>query len=133
MKGYISISKVHNCKTNDEYISIAIEDESSSIEFVTATMSLKDFTKALTGQGHIPIAYALRGVDKVGKEYQHKTEIVPFLFDASEEDINKAVGRYEVDGWIGTKDDYKNHHNQTGPKGVRIVYYRWVEKEKADA
>lgn len=128
MKGHISIGKVTVCGTGEQYMKITVEDELSGIEFLSADMSLEDFAKALTGQGFMPTEYELRGLENIGKECQHKTVLMPHSFDASDEDIDEAIGKHEVDGWIGHREDYKNHHNWKDGK-VQIRYNRWIEKE----
>ncbi|GAF90109.1 unnamed protein product, partial [marine sediment metagenome] len=58
MKGKITIGKVTCCETPEEdYISIRVEDEISSIEFVEVKMSLLDFAKVITGQGYVPMEF----------------------------------------------------------------------------
>ena len=68
MEGKLTISRI------GDKIEIALEDRSSSIEFVRASVGLQDFTKALTGLALIPVEFELKGSELVGKELEVKRE-----------------------------------------------------------
>lgn len=136
MKGSISISKV-TCggEPENDYVSIRIEDGLSSIGFTTVKMDIESFGRALLGLGHVPVEFELLGMDKVGKKFEHKTVEVMITHEGElsprEEDIDIAVSKHEVDGWIGSKKDCKNFHRLVRCESDKysvynVHYYRWV-------
>jgi len=140
MKGNISIAKV-TCLgiPEKDHISIRIEDELSAIEFVEVKISLLDFAKAITGQGCIPVEYELNGIERVGMKYESKTIEVcipsaAHSYGLTDTDIDTSVHAYEIDGWVGNRDDCKNHHNLVKTamthQVYRVRYWRWVDMEK---
>lgn len=139
MKGKISIGKVTCCgRPEEDYISITVEDELSSINFLEVKMDLESFAKALMGLGNVPVEFELRGLDRVGKRYEYKTEQVYVPNDhtgfTSDDLIDKAVSKKETDGWIGSRRDCKNQHNMVDcdKEGVtyNVHFCRWVDVEK---
>lgn len=140
MKGKLSIGKVTCCGSPEEdYISIGIEDTISSIQFVSVKVDLVTFTKALFGLGNVPIEFELRGAERVGMKYEHKTENVaiphaPLEISLKDSDIAEAVGCHEVDGWIGDRDDCKNHHRHIRSEKTyqvyEVHYHRWVDAKE---
>jgi len=143
MKGKLSIGKVTCCGSPEEdYINIELEDGLSSIQFVKVKVSLMDFTKALFGLGHVPVEFELSGLDRVGKRYEHKTEqvYVPDApigqFTISDDLIDKAVSKWETDGWVGSRRDCKNHHNWVTDHDKGSIYNvhfaRWVDVIKEE-
>ena len=146
MKGKLSIGKVTCCGSPEEdYIRIEIEDEISSIQFVTVKADLETFTRALFGLGNVPIEFELRGAERVGKKYEHKIVQVsipnaPDGISLLDKDIDQAVGYYEVDGWTGRREDCKNHHRHIRQSNTMrkdrtyqlyaVLYVRWVDAEE---
>lgn len=65
MKGKITISRPNysDCR---EVINITVQCVSSGIQFLDLEMTLKDFAKAITGQGYIPVEMEVRGLEFVG-------------------------------------------------------------------
>lgn len=139
-KGKISIGRVH-CNINPGYIRITIVDDRSGITFAEVEMDLQSFAEALTGQGNMPMEFATRGLDKIGMQYENKFVEVFIRTDdpnGKEYAIERAVGHHEIDGWLGNRDDCKNHHNyvRKETKGLmaeceydvyRVRYYRYVK------
>ena len=146
MEGKLSIGKVTCCgNSKEDYISIEIEDTLSSIQFVRVRADLETFTKALFGLGCVPIEFELNGIERVGKKYEYKTvEVsiphVPSRFEFTDEEINKAidkaVSKYEVSGWVGSREDCKNYHNQVHydktHQEYNVHFCRWVEVEEGN-
>lgn len=141
MKGKISIGKVTCCERPEkDYVSIGIEDELSSITFVNVKIDLEIFARALMGLSNCPVELELRGLDRVGKKFEHKTIEVHILHGdpgpPTDHQIRTAIKYYEKDGWKGSDQDARNHHNwvrNTHPlKGsvYRICYCRWVDVEE---
>lgn len=129
MKGQISLGRVHS-NTEDDFIRISIEDDSSGVHFCEVKLSLIDFARLITGLSNIDCDFALRGIKNVGKIRQHKTELLPVVeWNATPDDLAQAVKPFEVDGWIARRDDLKNHHNISGDK-VRVSFTRFVEAEQ---
>jgi len=138
MKGRISISKVHVSGEDivipgeKDYISIEIEDELSSIRFLSLKMSLLNFANAITGQGYLPVDFKLGGLKNVGKKLEVKTLEVhipkknPKRAFLSDEDIRQAIKISEVDGWKGRDKDAKNHHNYLPGDNYKINFHRWI-------
>ena len=148
MKGKLTIGKVTCCGSPEEdYIHIAIEDSTSSIQFVTVKADLETFTRALFGLGNVPIEFELLGIERVGKRYEHKTVQVsipnaPDGVGLLDKDIDQAVGCYEVDGWRGSREDCKNHHRHIRQSNTmrkdrtyqvyEVLYVRWVDVEEEE-
>lgn len=104
-------------------------------------MDFESFSKALLGQGNMPIEFQLRGLDKVGKKYEYKTEEVYVRTNGPEDRENAielAVRFEEVDGWIGDRNDCYNHHKflRRDSKGndnydvYSVSYRRWVDEKE---
>lgn len=128
-KGNITISRVN---TGDgQYMEIRITDDSSSVEFVTATLSLENFAKAITGLGYTDCDIETRRLDLVGKKREHKTEMVAcngWELDRKDEyAIDKALAQYEVDGWIGSRYDMGNSKNYVGREFIKVGFTRYVD------
>lgn len=143
MQGHISIGKVtcSSSERTEHYISIGIEDEFSTINFLRVKVSMENFAEALMGLGHVPVEFELSGVDRVGKKYEYKTlEIhVPYRpgdLCTSDDLIDKAISKQEFDGWVGSRRDCKNHHNwlrnATSGAVYNVRFCRWVDEEKVD-
>lgn len=145
MNGKITIGKVTCCgEPQNNYVSITIEDELSSIEFVTVKMDTKSFGEALLGLGHVPVEFELRGTNKIGKKLEHKTIEVMITHKGElsprEGDIDIAVSKHEVDGWYGNRDDCKNFHKLIRGEGGEgsgysvwtVHYHRWVDIENKE-
>ena len=142
MKGKISIGKVTCCGSPEgDYISIEVEDELSSINFLKVKMDLESFAKALMGLGNVPVEFELRGLDRVGKKHEYTTEQVyipyaPSGVGFSDDLIDKAVSKWETDGWVGSRRDCKNHHNWVENRDNGSVYNvhfsRWVDVIKEE-
>ncbi len=113
---------------------IFIEDTLSTTEIIQVEMTMADFGNAITGHGHMPMKFLLQDTSKVGKKHEVKTEKVTFKYkngDITKEEINKAIHKYEVDGWIGQVKDYGNHHNFVKSDKEKEIYKigfrRWVD------
>lgn len=130
LKGSIDI-----CRTSGDQdrINITLRDKLSGVEFIDLEMSVEDFGYAVTGLGCQDITIEVRGLDRIGKRRETKTEIVPFErnITASEQGslaaANRALKPFEVDGWIGRREDLFNHHKSRGQNAQEIVFVRWVE------
>lgn len=136
MKGKITITKV-TCggRSENDYVSISIEDKLSSIEFVEVKMDIESFGRALFGLGNVPIEFEFQGVDKIGKKFENKTVEVMITHRENESpgtgDIDIALSKYEIDGWKGDRRDCINMHKLVRRGGDYTVYdvhfFRWVD------
>jgi hypothetical protein len=98
-----------------EYVTIEFTDESSSTRFLEAKLSLEDFGKLMAFNTEVETSVELRGLDKLGKKRENKTEKIL----CRHQDFNKIgdlIKEFEVDGWKASNMDLKrwNHHRQNG-------------------
>lgn len=128
-KGNLSISRVED--GSKRWISLTVEDEISGIVFLKVEISLENMMMALTNVGDCDCKFELRGLVNVGKRYEHKTEMIKISnpFYLSEEEIDKIIQPYEIEGWIARKNDIKNHHNYLSDGTVKVHFGRFVERK----
>ena len=116
------------CSDRDDYIHLEIEDEKSHTTVAELRIPMEKFALAITGQsiGEIPVEYFC--LDIVGKQYEHKTELID-LGEYPYKDFRayfiKKVKPYEQNGWIADIEDCYNSHRQT-PKGYIVIFRRWI-------
>lgn len=109
-------------------IEIRVTDTENGLLHIQVNMTLEDFAKALTGQGHIDCEYILRGTHLYGttREVKREEVILP-SFNATKDEVRTAVAEHEVDGWIGQDGDAKNAHHKTPTKnGYYVQYTRFL-------
>lgn len=132
LNGNISIhAQAGHRETN---VWICIEDKDACVQILEMEMNMKDFAMAITGRGNTPMKFHLSDTSKVGMKHEVKNENVTFTYKngtISKEEINKAIHKYEVDGWVGNRKDAKNYHNQLSHSAslttYKISFHRWVE------
>ena len=134
MKGRMTISRIQSNRNEELPIRIRVVDEGSMTAFLDVHLSLEALSLALTGQSDIECEFELRP-KLVGKQREHKTELVPFPRDQHyvEKSERAAVASrvfapFEVDGWKGSVDDLFNHHRQEGDC-MRVLFTRYVDPE----
>lgn len=130
MKGKISISRYTS--NSGPGINITIEDDLSGTTIVDLDMSIADFGDAVTGHGHVDCEFVLR-TKHVGKLREHKTLVIeienPYRHRTPEE-AAVILAPYEVDGWMGHKQDLGNGHRIVkNGKGVQVTFVRYVDPE----
>lgn len=129
-KAKLTISRT-TCNTEDDYISIEVRDNLSSIVFFEAKIDLKSFAQCITGLSQQPIEFGIRGFENIGRKLETKSEEVQIpdnsMLFMEHSSIKEAVAVYEIDGWKGRWADCFNHHNHLGNNKYRVHYYRWVE------
>lgn len=138
LDGNISIHAVTSGP--EKKVCIWIEDKDSTIQILEIEMTMKDFALALTGQSYIPMKFHLSDTTKVGMQHEVKQMFVTFNRSDFENvigddiEIDRAIKKYEVNGWIGSRKDAKNYHNLVSGSGIkteiiyRISFHRWVEQ-----
>ena len=130
-KGHISISKFSSNTEPRNGYSITIEDDSSGVRMIRVILTYEQFAEAING--YSDCEFKLGDVSLVGKTREHKVEFI----DASDIDvwkikdyqIREILSAYEVDGWLGSDYDFKNHHNHNPKdKTIKVSFVRYVEK-----
>jgi hypothetical protein len=131
LPGKFTISRVQS-NVGDDYIQIQFVEVNSGARFVAARIDLESFALAITGQASLPCDLDIRGLDRLGKKHEVKTEIVSYEGARFTDDLRvdpaaiAALAPYEVDGWKGRVEDLFNHHNRSGPL-CRVTFDRWVD------
>jgi hypothetical protein len=132
IKGQLTISRPSNGR-GEEWITIEFRDEDAGVRFAQFRVSTADFARAITGLGYIPGEIEVGGLHLVGTKAENKTEFIecepPYGDKAKKATLLKKIEALEVDGWKSRSGDWDNHHNYTR-KGVSIVFFRNVPKEK---
>jgi hypothetical protein len=133
-KGKITIGKYISNYENPTPVHIEIEDDKSTVRIVEVEMSLEDFADAVLGHGYKDCIFKIKNVDKLGKEFQHKNEVInnPYNFkEATEEQYKELLKPYEVDGWVGNWEGFTNYHNAVKrTNNYQIHFARWVKTEE---
>jgi hypothetical protein len=132
MKGKITLGRYQTNYDEPNPIYIQIEDDLSGVTFLKVQLSLENFAKMITGLGYIDCDFELGGLDKVGAKREHKEEIIPvpnnFSFREDTDLIDKYMKIYEVDGWLGRREDFDNNHNRVkGKSAFEVNFTRWIK------
>ncbi len=131
LKGSLSISRIND--GGKGYIEISFEDKNSRVEFVEVKVSFENFTKALTGQGMIPMEFKTRGLNEVGKIKESK-ELV-FLVSGyieGKDEAERCCQDYADEGW--TASGYFRSQNSLikhadGEYYAHGTQYRFVDEK----
>jgi len=129
LKGNLTIGKVY-CSKGDNYVSIRIEDEKSSIQFLEIDISLEGIANAIFGASPTDCEFNLRNTENVGKKREIKSVNVRVPDNRhllKEKDWAKLAEPFEVDGWIGHHDDLDNSKNKNRDGTFRMRMTRFVE------
>jgi len=129
-KGNITLSRYDSNYEDTHPIHLKVEDKDSSTQFIDISMTLKDFAFLITGMGFMDCEFEVRGLDRLGKKRENKTEYVPVpkgTFLPTKEEAKELIKAFEIDGWIGSIDDATNHHNRSrGSDTVLVGFVRWI-------
>lgn len=124
---YTNIDEEHE----DKEVFIELTDYLSGVTFAEVHMSIKSFAKVILGQGYIPMTFKLRGLDKVGKHHEVKTESI--LIDkqiypgrVNRELVDSILKELEVDGWVADRDCFENWHKHNNGL-VMVNFHRFVD------
>lgn len=137
MKGHISILRV-SPGHGDQFIQIQIEDAASGCRFIETNIALKDFAEAITGIGHLPCEFEVRGLEVLGKVREVKREVLPAINSELHRSCREAaareiVSRHEQDGWVGHWRDLLNSNNSErlvdGREGRRVTFERFIDPQ----
>lgn len=127
LKGKIHIGRVI-CNTEDDYISIELEDDLSHTQVVEIELTKEAYADALFSRV-VPCQFRLRSkVVGMKAELKRENVKVPKFTYNKEKDLEKckkAVAPYETDGWKADADDLLNsHRNVDGKSELRCVTFR---------
>jgi hypothetical protein len=107
-------------------------DEASRVLIASVSMTGDQFAKAVTGayMSDVPVEYG--NMELVGKKLETKTELLPLAhadfrnpYSPTDEELAAFLAPYEVDGWIGSRDDVMNYHRRVGDS-VNVLFRRHV-------
>jgi hypothetical protein len=136
LKGNITIGSVYS-NHEEAYVSLRVEDGTSSVEFLEVKLSYEAFAHALTGRGHVPCEIKVRGLELIGRKRLHKTVLVPVPdgnWSTHKKRAERAIKELEVDGWHGRVDDALNNHNLSGKLGdcnlYKVVFVKHEKKRE---
>jgi len=132
-KGALTISRITSTNEAD-FVQISLIDGTSHTLVCQIKMSINEFGSALLNMSHRPCEFDLIS-SVVGKKHEHKTELVPtpnHSFRRSIDLEDKLLSPFQVDGWIGRRDDLHNGHRHSQKDGQhfqRVTFVRYVDAE----
>jgi len=116
-------------------IRIVVHDPQSSCDVLEVKIGMEEFALALTSVARQPCDAVWR-VANLGLKYEIKHEFVAYApehgLPSSDRDLaeQRALARFEKDGWMGDREDLRNWHRHVvkdGQDGFRVTFRRWVE------
>jgi len=130
MQGRANVS-IGRCSSNreEDFITIRIGDDISSINIVEVKMSLAEFAQCITSMymTNIPADFVRpENYAFVGKKMEVKTINLPLDLETFNDEFEKEVKPHEKDGWVADRDEKFNHY-RLSKKGYAITFRRWVE------
>lgn len=134
LKGQITITRPMG--NNYNHVRIMIKDENSRAQFIEVEIKLDDFTRALTGQGAIPMEFTPRGLHVVGKikEVQKldfplppDTDYTKYKEVAKESAYRQCYEGFTPDLYFGSQNSFERTEH-----GViaHTTQYRYVEPKE---
>ena len=127
-KARLTIGRV--CSNGQDYIKLELEDELSSVSFLELNIPFSEFAQCITGSASQKVDFGVRGLNKIGMKLETKVEHVHISDRPNDVYIDKCVRSWETDGWIGRRNDCRNHHNHIGQGRYRVSFHRWVPVEE---
>jgi len=115
-------------------ISIRIEDKLSGIEFLDASISLEEFSEAITGLASRPMQAEIRGLQYIGKKRIREDRKIKSGIDTYDTKILKKwlIDNAQEEGWI--LDLYLNSQSSVNrnDNGTFLNYsvYKYVDVVK---
>lgn len=129
LPGKIIISRASGGQIDATPIHIEIEDGPSRTRVLDIYMALDEFCKALfSSYGQCTIRHFPEA--PIGKIAENKEEIVPYKWASGRDNLpaqNKALAPFEIDGWVGYRNDLTNPHRSAGQDKQRVTFHRYVE------
>jgi hypothetical protein len=139
LKGQLTIGRTRSSHGPDT-IRVSIRDQMSIMEFASIELSLENFSKAITGLAGVDGELEIRGLDRVGKKHECKTEAVDVPYEGYSLprgfDFGPALKAWEVDGWEADRHQMENRNNwgrviSLAEDSHRVLikthFHRWVE------
>ena len=129
MKGNISIHRYQSNEEPHHGVHIELKDESSGVRVVDIDLTIEQFGNAVSGLGYTDCLFELGFVSYVGKVREHKIEKIIRWFGYGEirnEDLEKVLKDYEIDGWKANRADFKNHHRYNDDHTISVSFVRYV-------
>ena len=123
--GLLTISKPTS--GGSRWVEISLTDKSSHCMLVSVAVDLKEFAEAIMGLAYQPCVYEYNKNCPVGKISEHKQETLSIPWNATDEFIDSEIARFEINGWVGSRRDAKNHHHRTRGNKVNISFARYVD------
>lgn len=112
-------------------IEILVRDELSGLVFARIELDFDDFARAtILSRAAVPAKVELMGTEYLGCVREHKTEQIHIPggvhADGWSERIEAAIKPFEVDGWMGNREDARNQHCRVGKDTQKIGFRRYV-------
>jgi hypothetical protein len=112
-------------------IEIVLRDELSGVAFASIEIDFADFARAtILSRAAVPAKVELRGTEYLGCVRENKTEHIHIpggvYADGWSERIEAAIKPFEVDGWVGSREDARNQHCSAGKDTQKIGFRRYV-------
>ncbi len=126
MKGKLTISRINSTDVKfDNMMTLEIDDVVSGTRFIEVLIAPEQFMLALSGLAYQECEFKLY-TDNVGKIRELKTEEVKYIYGRNKQ---KALVKYNVDGWLGYEGDLGNHHRGVAgkPDMFTVTFTRFVD------
>lgn len=131
LKGKISITRP-SYGDHRQKIAIGVTDSGSHIQFLELQIDLDDFTKAVTGQGMIPIEFEVRGLENVGRNYESEYFDFPLPKGTRYADKKAAIKelrKVTPEGWKSSEhfSSQDSFYSKDGVEWAHTYIFRWVD------
>lgn len=128
----LSINRIYGVALFRNIVRIQVEDFTAGTIACQIEVDLESFADCLMGRAMVQCASALfNETALLGTKQENKEELVPIeAYRPSDEEIQKALKPFEIDGWIGRESDLSNPHRavikENGKRYQRVVFFRNV-------
>lgn len=122
----LTLSRPQGGNYDYQVIELQIEDRVSGVRFLEVRIALANFARLLTGQGCVAAMGEYAFMDSIGLIRETKTENVTIPTEYGRkltEEALTALRVFEVDGWVGYKDDLRNMHRHVRTSEDRTMTY----------
>ena len=117
-----------------ERVVFQIVDKISGLVAFRIEMSIPEFGEMLSSPQNVPCIVKHFQSDNIGKKYEHKSELVPrpeIGVEDKDKVLEELLKPFEIDGWIGSRDDLTNHHNWVSDNKSKVTFVRWVDVDES--